>query len=731
MSELLLEFLCEELPLWAQRSGRRELNERISAQLRELGFWREETIVRDFATPRRLCLTVDGLAKEVAPRQERRRGPRKNAPAKAIEGFCKSVGVSRAQLQEEGDYFYAILESPGERLGDALAHIIAEVIGKIGWQKSMRWGDGVFRFPRPLRSILCLVDGNVVDFELAGVKSGAHTCGHRFMSPDSFEVEGFADYERKLSDNKVILDSQERIDRILSENEKLAAQQDVRLVANFSLLAETASLSEHPVPILCGVGEEYMGLPDEVLREVIEGKQKYFTTRKKDSDELAPFCIAIADVEAGDAGATIRRGNERVLRARLADADFFYKRDLEKWKPAKGKKLKEWQAEFIKAGIKELDKVVFHRSNSLGYQSERVAVYATRMVKEIDHFRWDSRGREWEFSDKDAEIAVLLSKIDLLSEVVREFPELQGIMGGHYARLAGFSETIADAVAEHYRPQGIDDFIPRTPLGQCLSLAEKIGKLAALWQPRRSYLLFSGSGDAYGVRRAALGVIRIILEGEIKLSLGEWIKKVFEQGPFPFQLIVVRGSQGSSEEETENRGFQEHEETLLAFFIDRLKVYLRQRKNLRPDIIDAVLFHSDDLLEIYCRAEALAAYFPDTQEGKAVLKGYKRAANILRAEGIAPDVPDPNETLLDEQGEKNLHRDIIDASQDITAAMNIDDYKRAVEVCARLCGPIDDFFDNVRVNVENTRLRDNRLLLLRQTCRTLERVADFSKISEK
>ena len=686
MSELLLEFLCEELPLWAQRIGRRELNERFTARLKELGFWQEQAGVRDFATPKRLCLVVDGLATEIPPRRERRRGPRKNAPEKAIEGFCKSAGIERACLQEEGDYLYAVLESPGERLGEALARIIPEMVGKIGWRKSMRWGDGDFRFPRPLRSILCLVDGNVVNFEIAGVKSGAHTSGHRFMSPSALKVENFADYEKKLSENKVVLDSQERIGRIVLESKKLAEKQGVRLNENASLLAEIAALGEHPVPVLCSIGEEYMNLPDEVLREVIEGQQKYLTTCKKDSDALAPFCVAVADMEARDAGSAIRRGNERVLRARLADADFFYKRDLEKWK-------REDAHEEL---LEDLQGVTFYGTISIKSK-----------VRDMEQMALGLRDNFSSFAkQKDAEKLILqavrFAKLDLSSEMVREFPKLQGVMGGEYTRHVGVSEAVGIAVKEQYQPQGFEDSIPETELGRCISLSDKLVTAEILWQHESAHP--SGAGDPHGLRRAALGIIRILLEAEVAFSMENY---------------------------TRGLGKADLVKSLFQFFIERLKVYLRQRKNLRPDIVDAVLFHSDDLLEIYRRAEALASYFPDTQEGRAVLKGYKRAANILGDEGVASDAPPPDESLLREQPEKNLHRDITDADRDITAAMDSEDYKRAVEVCARLRVPIDDFFDQVRVNAEDADLRDNRLRLLRQTCRTLNRVADFSRISDK
>ena len=729
MSELLLEFLCEELPLWAQHAGRRELSERVTAQLKELGFWQKQTRARDFATPRRLCLTVNGLAMEIPPRQERRRGPRKNAPAKAIEGFCKSAGINRAHLQEEGDYLYAILESPGERLDDALVRIIPEAVGKIGWRKSMRWGDIEFRFPRPIRSILCLVDGNVVDFEMAGVKSGAYTRGHRFMSPGDFKVKDFADYEKKLSENKVILDSQERIDRIVLESEKLAEKQGLRLNENASLLAEIAALGEHPVPVLCSIGEEYMKLPDEVLREVIEGQQKYLTTCKKDSDALAPFCVAVADIESLDAGATIRRGNERVLHARLADAGFFYKRDLEKWK-------QEGVSEDL---LQELEGIAFYDQVTMREKVRRMEDVARVLCESFSSLKYTGKKVKNHVPMKEGMVDLIkemvrYAKLDLVSDTVREFPRLQGVMGSEYVSCIGVSEQnkrykedIIAAIKEQYQPKGLEDSIPKKELGQCLSLADKLASLGILWKYEDTHP--SGSGDPHGLRRAALGVIRILIEGEISYPM----------------LDYQRGLQRAC-------GDPNFVDPLFGFFIERMKVYLRHRKNLRPDVVDAVLFHPDDLsrawsypgqdnptgiyfddlLGIYRRAEALAVYFPGTQEGKAVLKGYKRAANILRDKPFEPSVFAPiKENLFREKAERYLYKSVTEAEGNIDNAINDNQYGKAVEHCARLRSPIDDFFEQVRVDVEDEDLRKNRIQLLRKTCLTLRKVADFSKITDE
>ena len=730
MSELLLEFLCEELPLWAQRIGGRELNERITAQLKELGFWQEQTDARDFVTPRRLCLTIKGLASEIPPRQERRRGPRKNAPEKAIEGFCKSAGIERAHLQEEGDYLYAILESPGEHLGDALARIIPEEVGKIGWQKSMRWGEGEVRFPRPLRSMLCLVDGNIVDFKIADIRSGALTYGHRFMSPDAFKVKSFADYEKKLSSNKVILDSQRRIDRIIFESKKLAEKQGVRLNENAPLLTEIAALNEYPVPVLCIIGEEYTGLSDEVLREVIEGQQKYLTTCKKDSGALAPFCIAVADIETNDAGAIVRRGNERVLRARLADADFFYKRDLEKWK----------QKDARENLLQELESITFYGQITMREKVRRTEDVAIVLCESFSSLKFtgektDNYPPPMKKGVVDLiEEMVRYAKLDLVSETVREFPRLQGATGSEYVSYIGVSEQnkryeedIVAAIKEQYQPKGLEDSIPKKELGQCLALADKLATLGILWKEEDTRP--SGSGDPHGLRRAALGVIRILFEGEISYPMSD----------------PQRGLQRAC-------GDPNLVEPLLRFFIERMKIYLRHRKNLRPDVVDAVLLHPDDvsrvwayseqdsskriyfddLLGIYRRAEALAAYFPGTQEGKAVLKGYKRATNILRDKPFEAPVFAPiKENLFREKAESYLYESVIEAEDNIDNAINGNQYKKAVEHCARLRSPIDDFFDQVRVDVEEENLHKNRIQLLRKTCLTLRKVADFSKISDE
>lgn len=705
-----MELLCEELPLWAQHSGRRELRERVCASLKESGFLKRTSAVRDFVTPRRLTLTVGGLQSCTPARQESRRGPRVDAPEKAIEGFCRSAGVGPGQLQRQGDYLYATLEKPGESLVDAVIRVVPELIVSLPWKKSMRWGNGDLHFARPLRSILCLVDGKAVEFKVAGlpdVRSGTVTRGHRHLSTGDITVGSFADYEEKLYQNKVILDCRKRQDIIWRESERLAEKQRVRPLENARLLEELAALTEWPVPVLCRIDKEFMEIPEEALLQVICGQQKYFATRERDGHGLAPYCIAVANMEAKDGGNAIRCGNERVLRARLSDADFFYRRDLEQWKSND-----EGLQEFIDSRKEALNSVVFHGPVTMRMQSGRVAELASDMVREMDYFR-----RHREMHPHGAETAAWLAKVDLLSDLVREFPKLQGIMGKYYCRHAGFPLPVADAVGEQYMPQGVDDSVPETILGQCLSLAEKLQGLVVFWQQENARP--SGSGDIYGLRRAALGVIRIILEKEIRgMAMKTWIGKSFGS-------VSALHTGDPLPEDTRNGMV----ESLFRFFIERLQVYLRQRRNLRPDVVEAVLFHSDDLLEIRRRAEALARYFPDTQEGEAVLKGYKRAANILRDEKVLSDAPSPEERLFREEAEVKLHYRISVAQGEIEIAKSSDDYRQAVECCARLRAPIDDFFDRVRVNVDDAPLRENRLRLLRETCRTLEGVADFSKIS--
>ena len=708
MAEFLLELLCEELPLWAQQSGRRELKTRICTRLQELGFFQEDTEARDFATPRRLSLAVAGLRAEIPPRQERRRGPRASAPEKAILGFCKSAGVRRDSLQQEGEYLYAVLESAGEALAHAVARIVPQVVVALPWQKSMRWGTGEMSFPRPLRSILCLADGRAVAFEidgLPGVTSGNVTRGHRVLSPDVFEVAGIRDYEEKLSANKVILDSQERQERILRAGRELAAAEGVRLLEDSRLLEEAAAATEWPVPLLCAIEREHMRLPREVLLQVICGQQRYFATCGKDGDVLAPFCVAVADVEAVDGGAAIRQGNERVLRARLGDAEFFFKKDLAQWQCPKGKDARDWQNEFYERNLEKLGNIAFYGGVSMG---DKVKHMLQVMYRCLSVSLQDENYR-------DVYAAFQFSKIDLISEMVREFPALQGIMGGHYADRAGLSKATATAIKEQYLPQGPDDPIPATKEGRRLAMADKLVTLACLWPDAKARP--SGAGDPYGLRRAALGVIRIALESEDAFSAHSSMSRMFVS---LFQIC----------------GVQISHESLQEFFIERLKVHLRQRKGLRPDVVEAVLFHSDVLLEIYKRAVVLTAFFPDTEDGKALLQGYKRAANILRAENVPPDAPLPDENALRERAEKELFAETEEAQLNMKNAMRAhqfqeEEYRRAVESCAALRAPIDAFFDQVRVNVEDAGLRENRLCLLRHTCRTLERVADFSKISDK
>ncbi|MCY4033370.1 MAG: glycine--tRNA ligase subunit beta, partial [Hyphomicrobiales bacterium] len=533
----------------------------------------------------------------------------------------------------------------------------------------------------------------------------------------------------KLSSNKVILDSQRRIDRIVLESEKLAAQQKVRLNKNEPLLAEIAALSEYPVPVLCSIDKEYTGLSDEVLREVIEGQQKYLTTCKKDSDALAPFCIAVADIETKDASAIVRRGNERVLRARLADADFFYKRDLEKWK----------QEDARENLLQELESITFYGQVTMREKVRKIEEVAIVLCESFSSLKpTGEKINNHPVMRKGVpdliEEMVRYAKLDLVSEMVREFPRLQGATGSSYVSYIEVSEQnkrykedIVAAIKEQYQPKGLEDSIPKKELGQCLSLADKLASLGILWKHEDTHP--SGSGDPHGLRRAALGVIRILIEGEISYPMND----------------PQRGLQRAC-------GDPNFVEPLFQFFIERMKIYLRHRKNLRPDIVDAVLFHPDDLsrawaypeqdssksiyfddlLGIYRRAEALAVYFPGTQEGKAVLKGYKRAANILRDKPFEALVFAPiKKDLFREKAEGYLYDSVIEAEDNIDNAINGNQYKKAVEHCARLRSPIDDFFDQVRVDVEEENLHKNRIQLLRKTCLTLRKVADFSKISDE
>jgi glycyl-tRNA synthetase beta chain len=684
MAELLLELFSEEIPARMQARAREDLARLLGNALGEAGL--EFNEIKTFATPRRLTTVVEGLPARSPDMREERKGPRVDAPDAAIKGFLKSTGLASADQAErrddkKGAYYVALLERPGHATAEVIAEIMPELVKSFPWPKSMRWGCGRLRWVRPLQSIICLLDGKVVPFEVHGIRSGKETRGHRFMAHEPFKVRRFKDYEEKLRDAKVILDGDERARIILEGARKAAAKEGLTLLEDEALLAENAGLTEWPVVLLGSFDEEFLSVPPEVLATSMKAHQKCFSLRKKDG-ALASRFIVVANLEARDKGNAIVAGNERVIRARLADAKFFFEQDRKVMLPDRVPKLKE---------------IVFHEK--LGSQYERVQ-RVWRLARELAPLV---------DADPDlAERAAILAKADLVSLMVGEFPELQGVMGRYYALDQEEIEAVADAIAAHYRPLGPSDDVPREPVAIAVALADKLDMLVGFWAIDEKP---TGSKDPYALRRAALGVIRIVLENDLRLRLKEYL--LTHQATAKFDPAVHNLA-----------------DRLLSFFADRLKVHLRDQ-GARHDLVDAVFaLGGDDLLIIVRRVEALGRFL-DTEDGEHLLIGAKRAINILRIEEkkdsrTYDESPDP--TLFKRPEEKALAKAVDAVEKASAAAITREDFEAAMAEMAKLRTPVDEFFDHVTVNATDPGLRANRLRLLNRIRATTLTVADFSKI---
>ena len=684
MAELLLELFSEEIPARMQARAREDLARLLGNALGEAGV--EFNEIKTFATPRRLTTVVEGLPARSPDMREERKGPRVDAPDAAIKGFLKSTGLASADQAErrddkKGAYYVALLERPGHATAEVIAEIMPELVKSFPWPKSMRWGCGRLRWVRPLQSIICLLDGKVVPFEVHGIRSGKETRGHRFMAHEPFKVRRFKDYEEKLRDAKVILDGDERARIILEGARKAAAKEGLTLLEDEALLAENAGLTEWPVVLLGSFDEEFLSVPPEVLATSMKAHQKCFSLRKKDG-ALASRFIVVANLEARDKGNAIVAGNERVIRARLADAKFFFEQDRKVMLPDRVPKLKE---------------IVFHEK--LGSQYERVQ-RVWRLARELAPLV---------DADPDlAERAAILAKADLVSLMVGEFPELQGVMGRYYALDQEEIEAVADAIAAHYRPLGPSDDVPRDPVAIAVALADKLDMLVGFWAIDEKP---TGSKDPYALRRAALGVIRIVLENDLRLRLKEYL--LTHQATAKFDPAVHNLA-----------------DRLLSFFADRLKVHLRDQ-GARHDLVDAVFaLGGDDLLIIVRRVEALGRFL-DTEDGEHLLIGAKRAINILRIEEkkdsrTYDESPDP--TLFKRPEEKALAKAVDAVEKASAAAITREDFEAAMAEMAKLRTPVDEFFDHVTVNATDPGLRANRLRLLNRIRATTLTVADFSKI---
>ncbi|MDB0071046.1 glycine--tRNA ligase subunit beta [Planktomarina temperata] len=683
MADLLIELFSEEIPAGLQAPAAENLKKLLTNGMVEAGLTYANASA--FHTARRLTLVVEGLLDASPTVQEERKGPKVGAPDQAINGFLRGAGLSMDDLEvrddKKGQVYFAKITKPGRPAAEIVAEVLEATIRNFPWPKSMRWGSGSLRWVRPLQSILCVLSNeaevSVVPLDVDGIKAGNQTRGHRFMAPDAFAVSGFEDYETKLKRAKVILRADERQAAIWQEAQTQAFALGQSVVEDTGLLAEVAGLVEWPVVLMGQIDEEFLDLPPEVLKTSMKEHQKFFSVSNPKTGRIERF-VTVANIEAADQGATILKGNQKVLAARLADAKFFWENDLREAKAGMG----NWQA--------ALENVTFH--NKLGSQAariKRIAALARDLAPVVG-------------ADPDmAEQAALVAKADLSSQMVYEFPELQGLMGRYYAAKAGMSADIAAACEAHYSPLGPSDDVPTAPVSIAVALADKLDMLTGFWAIDEKP---TGSKDPFALRRAALGVIRLILDNHLTLPLAD-------------RLAAADAGAGAAD--------------LLGFFQDRLKTYLRDR-GIRHDVIDACIAmpQSDDLALLVKRAEALQGAL-GTDDGENLIQGFKRANNILsqaeEKDGVeysfGADVK-----YAENEAEKVLFAALDSADKTIQPAMATQDFAAAMAAMATLRGPIDAFFEAVKINADSTLVRRNRLNLLSRIRTTCLSVADLTKV---
>jgi glycyl-tRNA synthetase beta chain len=749
MPDLLLELFSEEIPARMQARAAEDLRKAVTDRLVEAGLVYDGA--KAFVTPRRLALSVHGVPARQPDVREEKKGPRVGAPENAIAGFLKaaglkSIGEAKVQPDKKGDFYIAVIEKPGRPAIEVIGEILPAVIKTFPWPKSMRWGPeskepGALTWVRPLHSIVATFgpeteDPDIVPFAIDGIAAGNETRGHRFLAPAPFTVRRLADYMQKLDHAKVVLDAERRRDIILTEAKQLAFAQGLELVEDEGLSNEVAGLVEWPVVLMGSFDEKFLRIPEEVIRATIRNNQKCFVLRDAAHAKLVNKFILVSNMEAADGGKAIVAGNERVIRARLSDAKFFYETDLKTRLEDRLPKFKD---------------IVFHEK--LGTQAERIE-RIERLAAELAPLV----GADVE----KAKRAARLCKADLLTEVVGEFPEVQGTMGKYYAEEQGEDETVAHAIEDHYKPKGPDDLVPSNPVSIVVALADKIDTLVGFWAVDEKP---TGSKDPYALRRAALGVIRLVLHNEVRLLL--WpafivlgrramaqllrdatanlerrmalLKITGDINPEGLISKLTRLSEDAASLMSGNRHFSvpvqaweaKRADDLLSFFADRLKVQLREQ-GARHDLVDAVfaLESQDDLVLIVRRVAALGKFL-DTEDGKNLLAGYKRAANIIRIEEKKDKreytgAPDPQLYQLPE--EQALAEAITTAKSDAERAVAAEDFEAAMRAMAKLRPYVDAFFDKVTVNAEDKALRENRLKLLNEIREATRAVADFSRI---
>jgi glycyl-tRNA synthetase beta chain len=748
MPDLLIELFSEEIPARMQAKAADDLKKLMTDGLVDAGL--TYAAAQAFSTPRRLALAIDGLTAESPTVREERKGPRTDAPEKAIEGFLRGAGVTRDDLEvrddKKGQVYFAKIEKPGRAASEIISETLEKTVRNIPWPKSMRWGTGSMRWVRPLHSIVCVLSdetgAQIVPVDIDGIQAGDITKGHRFMGPEAFRVVGFDDYEAKLKRSKVILNAEERAETIWHDATNMAFAAGLEVVDDKGLLKEVAGLVEWPVVLMGTINEEFLELPPEVLQTSMKEHQKFFSVRNPKTGRIERF-ITVANRETNDNGATILAGNQKVLSARLADAKFFWENDL---RVARSQNMQPW--------LDSLSNVTFH--NKLGSQRdriERISALSRKLaaVTEVDP----------KLAGQAAEIA----KADLSSEMIYEFPELQGLMGRYYAKAAGFPDQAAAACEEHYQPLGPSDDVPELPVSATVALADKLDTLTGFWAIDEKP---TGSKDPFALRRAALGVIRIILAKDLRLSLDHFIDgqllvhkiaahkagddekglkalestldEIADHGVFgaAFRMVLDRLDGDDAPDMSEGSPLRavgdqlpDASTDLLAFFHDRLKVYLRDQ-GIRYDVIDACLAMPgyDDLALLVRRATALSETLR-TEDGENLIQTFRRANNILtqaeEKDGVEYSYgADVKFSETDE--EKALFAALDAAEKAIEPAMEAEDFSSAMTSMAGLRAPADAFFEAVQINSDNPVIRRNRLNLLSRIRQICLSVADLTKI---
>jgi len=684
MPDLLIELLSEEIPARMQRKASLDFEKLFTDGISELGLSYESSAA--FTTPRRLVLVLENVSSKSLTRSEERRGPRTDAPEKAIHGFLKSTGFDLSQLEvrqeKKGEFYYANFQTKGRAAADIISDVLEKTIRNFPWPKSMRWGQTSLRWVRPLHSIICILyddDGSkVIDMNIEGISSGDKTYGHRFMGSGEFSVTSFEDYASKLYKNHVVLDPSERAEIILQEIKNQAFAQGLELIDDPSLLNEVVGLIEWPVVLLGKLENEFLSLPAEVLQTSMREHQKFFSIRNPRDNTVVQFAT-VANRETPDVGSTILTGNQKVLSARLSDAKFFWDNDL---RTIKTHGLDIW--------LEKLKKVTFH--NKLGSQFkrvERIINLSEIIAKKIG------------CDPKLAKDAAYISKADLSSEMVYEFPELQGVMGAYYARKAGYAASISDACKDHYAPLGPSDEVPSSPISTVVALADKIDTLTNFWAIEEKP---TGSKDPFALRRSALGMIRIIIENDIRISLSE---------------ILALGNKKADIED------------LKEFIYQRMKVFLRE-KGLRHDIIDACLsIDKEDDLALSVKKSSALMEFIKTSGGSNLIQGFKRANNILlqaeKNDGVEYSFG-ADLKYAKEDAELNLFSVLDNEEVKIKTSLEREDFVEAMNSMANLRQPIDSFFETVQINSDVDHIRRNRLNLLSRICKLCLSVADLTKV---